>query len=109
VYLHVEASDEAGHEGDVALKTRTIEYLDNRIVRHIVKAAGELDEPLAIAILPDHPTPCDLRTHTHDPIPFLIFKPGDEPDGVNQYDEESVKEGAYGLLSGDAFIKEFLR
>jgi 2,3-bisphosphoglycerate-independent phosphoglycerate mutase len=109
VYLHVEASDEAGHEGDVELKTRTIEYLDNRIVRHIVKAADELAEPLAIAILPDHPTPCDLRTHTHDPIPFLIYKPGDEPDGVNQYDEESVKEGAFGLLNGDAFIKEFLR
>ncbi|MCF8362790.1 MAG: cofactor-independent phosphoglycerate mutase [Prolixibacteraceae bacterium] len=109
VYLHVEASDEAGHEGDVELKTRTIEYLDNRIVRHIVKAADELDEPLAIAILPDHPTPCDIRTHTHDPIPFVIFKPGVEPDGVEQYDEESVKEGAYGLLSGDAFIKELLR
>ena len=109
VYLHVEASDEAGHEGDVDLKTLTIEYLDNRIVRHIVKAAEELDEPLAIAILPDHPTPCNLRTHTHDPIPFLIFKPGDEPDDVNQYDEESVKQGAYGLLSGDAFIKQFLK
>lgn len=108
VYLHVEASDEAGHEGDVELKTRTIEYLDNRIVRHIMKAADELDEPLAIGILPDHPTPCALRTHTHDPIPFLIYKPGDEPDGVGQYDEDSVKEGIYGLLSGDAFIKELL-
>lgn len=109
VYLHVEASDEAGHEGDVELKTRTIEYLDSRIVKPIVEAAGELDEPLAIGILPDHPTPCVLRTHTHDPIPFLIYKPGIEPDSVKFYDEESVKEGAYGILSGDAFIKELLK
>lgn len=108
VYLHIEASDEAGHEGDVELKIRTIEYLDARIVKPIVDAAKEMNEPLAIGILPDHPTPCELRTHTHDPIPFIIYRPGESPDGVEKYDEESAKAGSYGLLKGNEFIKALL-
>lgn len=108
VYLHIEASDEAGHEGDVELKTRTIEYLDYRIVKPIVEAAKTMEEPLAIGILPDHPTPCDLRTHTHDPIPFIIYRPGEEPDAVEKYDEESAKAGSYGILKENEFIKALL-
>jgi 2,3-bisphosphoglycerate-independent phosphoglycerate mutase len=108
VYLHVEASDEAGHEGNVELKTRTIEYLDNRIVKPIVEAAAQMDEPLAIGILPDHPTPCELLTHTHDPIPFIIYRPGDTPDEVTHYDEESAKQGSFGILKGNEFIKALL-
>jgi 2,3-bisphosphoglycerate-independent phosphoglycerate mutase len=108
VYLHIEASDEAGHEGDVALKTKTIEYLNDRIVKTIMDAALEMDEPLAIGLLPDHPTPCALRTHTHDPIPFIIYRPGDGADRVEQYDEECAKAGSYGTLSGNGFIKALL-
>ena len=108
VYLHIEASDEAGHEGDVELKTKTIEFLNDRIVKPIMDAAEEMDEPLAIAILPDHPTPCALRTHTHDPIPFIIYRPGDEADAVEMYDEESAKSGAFRTLKGNEFIKAFL-
>lgn len=109
VYLHVEASDEAGHEGNVALKTKTIEYLDSRIVKPIIEASKEMEEPLTIAILPDHPTPCALRTHTHEPIPFIIYHPNEEPDNVNVYDEESAKEGSYGLLKGNEFIKALFK
>jgi len=109
VYLHIEASDEAGHEGNVALKTKTIEYLNDRIVKPIIEAAKEMDEPLAIAILPDHPTPCALKTHTHDAIPFIIYRPGNDPDGVEKYDEDSAKAGSYGILKGDEFIKAFLQ
>ena len=108
VYIHIEASDEAGHEGDVALKIKTIEYLDSRIVKPIMEAAQEMDEPLAIGILPDHPTPCELRTHTHDAIPFIIFRPGDKEDDVEKYDEESAKSGSYGILKGNEFIKALL-
>ena len=108
VYLHIEASDEAGHEGDVELKTKTIEYLDSRIVKPIVEAAKELSESLAIAILPDHPTPCAIRTHTHNAIPFVIYRPDQEADRVEEYDEDSAKAGDYGLLSGNEFIKAFL-
>ncbi|MEG2067529.1 MAG: cofactor-independent phosphoglycerate mutase [Tannerellaceae bacterium] len=109
VYLHIEASDEAGHEGDVQLKIKTIENLDKRAVRIIYEALQQWDEPVAIAILPDHPTPCVLRTHTNTPVPFLIYKPGETPDSVTRFDELSVQSGRYPLLEKDQFIKEFLR
>lgn len=105
VYLHVEASDEAGHEGDVKLKVKTIEYLDRRLLRIIYEEVSKWDEPVTIAVLPDHPTPCAIRTHTNQPVPFLIYKPGIEPDKVSRYDEESVKEGKYGILEKDEFIR----
>lgn len=108
VYLHIEASDEAGHEGDVELKTKTIEYLDNRVVKYIIEETGKMNEPVAIAILPDHPTPCALKTHTHDPVPFTIYYPGIEPDNVDKYDEFSVKNGAFEIIHGNQFIKLFL-
>ena len=109
VYLHIEASDEAGHEGDVELKTKTIEYLDNRVVKYILEETKKMNEPVAIAILPDHPTPCALKTHTHDPVPFVIYKPGVEPDRVTRYDEFSVEDGSFGLLKGDEFMRTFLK
>ena len=108
VYLHIEASDEAGHEGDVELKIKTIEYLDQRIVKYILAETKKLDDEVAIAILPDHPTPCALKTHTRKPVPFSIFKPGNKPDKVDVYDEFTVENGFYGTLKGDEFIKAFL-
>ena len=109
VYLHVEASDEAGHEGDVNLKILTIEYLDDRIVRPVYEALQTWTEPVAIAVLPDHPTPCAIRTHTAVPIPFVIYKPGQTPDEVTAYDESSAKRGKYSMLDKDQFIREFLK
>lgn len=108
VYLHIEASDEAGHEGDVDLKIKTIENLDSRAVGPIYEAVKDWDEPVAIAVLPDHPTPCELRTHTKDPIPFLIWHPGIEADSVQTYDEVAACEGSYGLLKEDEFMKTFM-
>lgn len=108
VYLHIEASDEAGHEGDVELKIKTIEYLDQRIVKYILEEIKEFDEPVSIAILPDHPTPCAIRTHTYDPVPVSIYSPIKEPDNVEVYDEFSVRGGSLGLLKGDEFMKMFL-
>ena len=108
VYLHIEASDEAGHEGDVALKIKTIENLDRRAVGPIYEAVKQWKEPVAIAVLPDHPTPCAVRTHTNQPVPFLIWKPGETPDGVTRFDEFAVAEGKFGVLEKDQFIKEFL-
>lgn len=109
VYLHIEASDEAGHEGDVNLKLLTIENLDSRAVGPIYEALKNWDEPVSIAVLPDHPTPCELRTHTNEPVPFLIWYPGIEPDDVQAYDELSCKRGAYGQMKGDEFMREFMK
>ena len=109
VYLHVEASDEAGHEGNVALKIKTIENLDSRAVGPIYEAVKDWDEPVAIAVLPDHPTPCKLRTHTAEPVPFLMWYPGIEPDEVQTFDEVAACNGIYGLMKEDEFINEFMK
>ncbi len=108
VYLHVEASDEAGHEGNVALKIRTVENLDSRAVGPIYEAIKQWDEPVAIAILPDHPTPCKHRTHTAEPVPFLVWYPGITPDSVATFDEAAANGGSYGLMQRDEFINAFM-
>lgn len=108
VYLHIEASDEAGHEGDVELKIKTIEYLDARVVKPIFEAVSGWDEPVTIAILPDHPTPCAIKTHTSKPVPFIIYRPGETPDEVMVYDEFAAEKGSYGLLKGMEFMKTLI-
>ncbi len=108
VYLHIEAADEAGHEGNVELKIKCIEALDQRVVRPIREAVEESSEPITIAFLPDHPTPCALRTHTHDPVPFIILKQGLKADDVKKYDEESCRHGSLGTLKNGEFIRTLL-
>ncbi|MGQ1787217.1 MULTISPECIES: cofactor-independent phosphoglycerate mutase [unclassified Saccharicrinis] len=109
VFLHIEASDEAGHEGDHVLKTKTIEYLDERVVKYVIEEVEKMDEPVTIALLPDHPTPCAIKTHTRDAVPFFIVKPGQAPDSVKEYNEDAAKEGAYGTLYGPEFMQELLK
>ena len=109
VFLHVEASDEAGHDGDLDLKLRTIENLDRRIVEPIYNEVKTWDEPVAIAVLPDHPTPVEIRTHVKEPVPFLIYYPGIEPDEVREYDEVSCVRGSYGLLRLQEFMETFMK
>ena len=104
VYLHIEASDEAGHEGDYELKKKTIEYLDSRVVKTIYEATKDWAEPVTIAILPDHPTPCHLRTHTNKPVPFLIYRSNGEADKVQLYDEFESAKGDFGILVGHEFM-----
>lgn len=108
VYLHVEACDEAGHDGDMQLKLNCIENIDRLLVAPILEEVGKWNEPVAIALLPDHPTPVHYRTHTAEPVPFCIYYPGIEPDDVLTFDEVAAKEGTYGLLEGDGFIREFM-
>ena len=108
VFLHLEASDEAGHDGDLQLKLRTIEYLDHRIVEPIYNEVKKWDEPVCIAEMPDHPTPVEVRTHVKEPVPFLVWHRGIEPDEVQVYDEVSCVEGAYGLLHLTEFMRKFM-
>lgn len=98
VFVHVEASDEAGHDGDLELKVRTIEYLDHRMVEPIYNEVKTWDEPVCITVLPDHPTPVEQRIHVNEPVPFLVWHRGIEPDNVTTYDEVSCVSGGYGML-----------
>lgn len=108
VYVHVEASDEAGHDGNAALKLQTIENLDNRLIGPLLEGISKMEEPVAVAVLPDHPTPCSLRTHTSEPVPFAIWIPGMQPDQVQVFDELAAADGKFGLLHGDEFIRIFM-
>lgn len=108
VFLHVEASDEAGHEGDIDLKIKTIENLDNRIVAPLLESLKTMNEDVAIAVLPDHPTPCCLRTHTSDPVPFTIYRSGIKADNAKVFDEFTAASTGLHLDSPTDFIKLFL-
>lgn len=108
VFVHVEATDEAGHDGDLELKLRAIDYLDQRLIKPIVDAIEQMDEPVCVAILPDHPTPVELRIHINEPVPFIIWHRGIEPDSVQQYDEASCVSGSYGLLRLQEFMQAFM-
>ena len=109
VFVHVEASDEAGHDGDLDLKLKTIEYLDQRLIAPIYKEVETWDEPVCIAVLPDHLTPVEMRIHVGQPVPFLIWHRGIEPDSVRQYDEVSCVSGAYGLLKLNEFMQALMK
>lgn len=108
VFVHVEATDEAGHDGDLELKLRAISYLDQRLIKPIVEAAEASDEKVCIAVLPDHLTPVELRVHVGEPVPFLIWYPGIQADDVQTYDEVSCVSGSYGLLRLREFMEAFM-
>jgi 2,3-bisphosphoglycerate-independent phosphoglycerate mutase len=101
VFVHVEAPDEAGHIKDYRLKVKTIEDLDKRLVGRLLRG---LREPYAIAVLPDHPTPIRIGTHTRDPVPFAIQSPCIDADGVQKFDEFSARNGAFGLVEKESLI-----
>jgi len=105
VFVHVEAPDEAGHSRDYRLKVKTIEDLDKRLLGHLLDG---LKEDCAVAVLPDHPTPIKVGTHTRDPVPFAIYSQSIEADGVRQFDEMSAKKGGFDLIEGEEFMLRFL-
>ena len=109
VFVHVEATDEAGHDGDLELKLRAIDYLDKRLIKPIYDAVCQMNEPVCIAILPDHPTPVEMRIHVDEPVPFLIWHPGIEADAVEHYDEVSCVSGSYGMLKLNEFMNKLMK
>lgn len=109
VFLHLEATDEAGHDGDLDLKLKAIEYLDKRVVAPILAELDTWDEPVSIALLPDHATPVEKRIHVAEPVPFVIRTPGVEPDAVTTYSEEACAKGSFGKLRLQEFMQNFMR
>ena len=108
VFLHVEASDEAGHDGDVELKVKTIENLDKRMIGPIYEETKTWDKPVCIAVLPDHYTPVEMRIHVGEPVPFIIYYKGIEPDEVQTYDEFTCVNGGYGILKLNEFMETLM-
>lgn len=107
VFLHIEACDEAGHQGEVIQKIKILEHIDEHVIAPIYHAIQHRKEAITMALLPDHATPCLRRTHTNAPIPFVIYRNNSiaTPDSVLAFDEESAKNGNYGLISGKQFMQ----
>jgi 2,3-bisphosphoglycerate-independent phosphoglycerate mutase len=109
VYLHIEAPDEAGHEGDVKLKVRAIELFDREVVGPMIRGLKESGQDWRIGLLPDHATPISLRTHTNEPVPFAVMGKGIKHDGVDRFDEEAAKGGEYGAIDGIELTRILIR
>lgn len=108
VYIHIEAPDEAGHNGDVKAKVEAIENIDKHVVGTILNYFGEHDE-VRILVLPDHPTPVKIRTHTHEPVGYVMFGKGVIPDGSTEYTETSTKAKGVKFESGAELTEYFLK
>lgn len=105
-YVHVEATDEAGHMGDLETKIKAIELFDKKIVGYALKRIESFDDDFRIAVLPDHPTPIKLKTHTKDPVPFAIYD-STKTSGIGSYNEKSCANGIF-IEEGYKFIGNFL-
>ena len=110
VYIHMEAPDECGHQGDLEHKILSIEKIDNIVVKYIVAELKKSGEEFSILVAPDHPTPIAIRTHVSDPVPFMIYRSNDEKDsGFDTYNEETAKASGIYYASGEELIKNFIK
>ncbi|WNY25543.1 cofactor-independent phosphoglycerate mutase [Methanolapillus millepedarum] len=113
VFVHIEAPDECGHLGDAKKKLQAVEDLDAKIVTPLLRFARDSHkqgEPVQILVMPDHPTPVSLKTHTSDPIPFVLYDTRElNADNVSVFDEESVKSGSFGTVYAPDLISMMLK
>ena len=91
VYVHVEAPDEMGHQGLLKEKIQSIEYLDRRLIAPVKKAMEDAGEDFRMLVLPDHPTPIRLRTHTGDPVPYILYDSTRQRKSIQKYTEAEAK------------------
>ena len=109
VYLHMEAPDECGHQGDVEGKVKAIETIDRDVVAYIDSELRAMDEPFKILLLPDHPTPLCIKTHSREPVPFILYdstKPSNKM--FVRYDEESAKETGVYFATAPELMRYFI-
>jgi 2,3-bisphosphoglycerate-independent phosphoglycerate mutase len=109
-YIHIEAPDECGHRGEVANKVKSIELIDELVLGKILKSftSGEIGERIKIMIAPDHPTPLSLKTHTRDPVPFMIYDSMNKKSGVDLFDEENAESTGVFVQKGHELMERFI-
>ncbi|MBE7090761.1 MAG: cofactor-independent phosphoglycerate mutase [Clostridiales bacterium] len=108
VYLHMEAPDECGHQGDLEHKIWSIEEIDRVVIKTVVEKLRAAGEDFTILVAPDHPTPIAIKTHCSDPVPFLIYRSNAEKENAFAYDEEGAKNSGVFVESGVDLMQEFL-
>lgn len=109
VYIHVEAPDEMGHQGSVERKIKAIEYLDGRIIGPVFDQMKRLGEDFRMLVMPDHPTPICIRTHSANPVPYMLYDSTKEEDHTWNYNEKEAKESGNYLEKGYMLIHELLK
>lgn len=107
-YIHVEAPDEMGHQGSVERKIKSIEYLDQRVIRVVKEGMDASGEEYRMLVLPDHPTPIALRTHTSDPVPYMLFDSTNHGSRMWHYNEREAAASGIDMPSGAALMEYFL-
>ena len=108
-YIHVEAPDEMGHQGSVERKIKAIEYLDEKVIKVVKEEMERRGEDVRILVLPDHPTPIAMRTHTSDPIPYMLYDSTADLRSGRLYTEADAKEGGILIEEGYKLIDHFLQ
>lgn len=106
VYIHVEAPDECGHRHEIENKVKSLELIDEKILGPVLNALEQYDD-YKVMILPDHPTPLNLMTHTNDPVPFMIYKKS-TPAAGGTYSEEGAKESGIFIENGPKIMEYFI-
>ena len=109
VYIHVEAPDEMGHQGSVKNKVKAIEFLDDQVIRVVAEELKKRGEEFRMLIGPDHPTPISIRTHSKDPVPFMIYDSTKETNGQKEYSEEAAKSTGLVLEHGHDLMGRLLQ
>ena len=109
VYIHVEAPDEMGHQGSMENKIKAIEYLDSRVIAPIKTAMDESGEPYRLLVLPDHPTPIRIRTHTSCPVPFVIYDSRYQAKKITRYNEAEAEAAGWYIPQGHRLMEYFLQ
>jgi len=107
IYLHVEAPDEAGHNGNRDLKIKAIEDFDAMVVGSVLDEVKKRDD-LAVFVTCDHRTPVSVRTHTREPVPFAYYGPGIEPDGISVFSEVGAEAGSVKMIEGNKLMNLFI-
>lgn len=103
-YIHVEAPDEMGHQGSVERKVKAIEYLDERVIKRVVEAFESKGEAFRMLVLPDHPTPIAIRTHSADPVPYMLYDSTDKKNNTWNYNEKEAEASGNYIADGHKVI-----
>jgi len=108
VFLHVEAPDECGHRGETDNKVKSIELIDRQILTPVLEYLRQCGEDFKVAVLPDHPTPVAIRTHTSAPVPFFIYSSSDEKAGIEKFTEKECEKTGFYISDGSRFLSHII-